>query len=169
MPNRNPDVFFDISIDGQEAGRIIFRLYDDRTPLTARNFRELATGQHGLDTPVLAFIELSQTYFMIQGGDITTGDGSGGQSIFGGHFRDESFALKHDKPGLISMANRGPGTNSSQYFITTAAAPWCDGKNVVFGEVYQGLDLVRQIQSYASQDILRRPSVKIVVERSGVL
>jgi peptidylprolyl isomerase len=136
--------------------------------MTARNFRELATGQHGFGYARSSIHRIIPD-FMIQGGDITTGDGSGGQSIFGGPFRDESFALKHDKPGLISMANRGPGTNSSQYFITTAAAPWCDGKNVVFGEVYQGLDLVKQIQSYASQDILRRPSARIVVERSGLL
>jgi len=106
---------------------------------------------------------------MIQGGDITARDGTGGRSAFGQPFLDENFIVRHDRPGLISMANRGPGTNSSQFFITTAAAPWCDGKNVVFGEVQEGLDVARRVQSYASSDILRRPSATILVVRSGLL
>lgn len=140
---------------------------------------------------------------MIQGGDITARDGTGGRSAFGQLFAgesrfflcgricsltviDENFVVRHDRPGLISMANRGPGTNSSQvqycflvfsrspdvlsqYFVTTGAAPWCDGKNVVFGEVVEGLDVVKRIQGYASSDILRRPSATILVERSGLL
>jgi peptidylprolyl isomerase len=140
---------------------------------------------------------------MIQGGDITARDGTGGRSAFGQSFAgksffflyrkicsltatDENFVVRHDRPGLISMANRGPGTNSSQvqycflafscspdvvlqYFVTTVAAPWCDGKNVVFGEVIEGLDVVKRIQGYASSDILRRPSATILVERSGLL
>jgi len=106
---------------------------------------------------------------MIQGGDITARDGTGGRSAFGQPFRDENFIVRHDKPGLLSMANRGPGTNTSQFFITTAPAPWCDGKNVVFGEVREGLDVVRRVQSYASADILRRPSATILVEHSGLL
>ncbi|KAI0292749.1 allergen [Russula brevipes] len=168
MSLRNHNVFFDISIDGRGVGRITFRLYDDVTPITARNFRELAIGQPGYGyagSPIHRIIP----DFMIQGGDITARDGTGGRSAFGAPFQDESFAIRHDKPGLLSMANRGPGTNSSQYFITTAAAPWCDGKNVVFGEVVEGLDVVRHVQTYASSDILRRPSATILVERSGVL
>ncbi|KAH9067798.1 allergen [Lactarius vividus] len=168
MPLRNRNVFFDISINGESVGRIIFRLYDDRTPLTARNFRELATGQHGFGYAGSAIHRVIPK-FMIQGGDITSRDGTGGRSTFGDPFQDENLRTPHDKPGLLSMANRGPGTNTSQYFITTAAAPWCDGKNVVFGEVAEGLPIVERIQSYASSDILRRPSATILVERSGVL
>ncbi|KAH9042726.1 allergen [Lactarius pseudohatsudake] len=168
MPLRNRNVFFDISINGDSVGRIIFRLYDDRAPLTARNFRELATGQHGFGYAGSAIHRVIPK-FMIQGGDITSRDGTGGRSTFGDSFQDENLRTLHDKPGLLSMANRGPGTNTSQYFITTAAAPWCDGKNVVFGEVLEGLAIVERIQSYASSDILRRPSATILVERSGLL
>ncbi|KAH9047265.1 allergen [Lactarius hengduanensis] len=168
MPLRNRNVFFDISINGESVGSIIFRLYDDRAPLTARNFRELATGQHGFGYAGSAIHRVIPK-FMIQGGDITSRDGTGGRSTFGDSFQDENLRTLHDKPGLLSMANRGPGTNTSQYFITTAAAPWCDGKNVVFGEVLEGLAIVERIQSYASSDILRRPSATILVERSGLL
>lgn len=168
MPLRNRNVFFDISIDGKSVGRIVFRLYDDRTPLTARNFRELATGQHGFGYAGSSIHRVIPD-FMIQGGDITTRDGTGGRSVFGYPFADEDLRTPHDKPGLLSMANRGPGTNSSQFFITTAAAPWCDGKNVVFGEVVDGQGLVERIQSYASTDILRRPSATILIEHSGLL
>jgi len=168
MALRNRNVFFDISIDGKGVGRIVFRLHDDRTPLTARNFRELATGQHGFGYAGSAIHRVIPD-FMVQGGDITTRDGTGGRSTFGGPFGDEDLLTPHDRPGLLSMANRGPASNSSQYFITTAAAPWCDGKNVVFGEVVDGLDVVVRIQSYASSDILRRPSATILVERSGLL
>ncbi|KAI0300477.1 allergen [Multifurca ochricompacta] len=165
MPPQNRNVFFDISISGERVGRIVFKLYDDETPNTARNFRELATGQHGFGYAGSSIHRIIPKAW----GDITTQDGTGGRSVFGGPFRDESFSIPHDKPGLLSMANRGPGTNSSQYFITTAAAPWCDGKNVVFGEVQEGLDVVERVQTYASSDILRRPSAKIVVERSGLV
>ncbi|KAI0254453.1 allergen [Lactifluus subvellereus] len=168
MPLRNRDVYFDISIDGKSVGRVVFKLYDDITPVTARNFRELASGQHGYGYAGSSIHRIIPE-FMIQGGDITARDGTGGRSAFGAPFRDESFAIPHDKPGLLSMANRGPGTNSSQYFITTAAARWCDGKNVVFGEVQEGLEVVKLVQSYASSDILRRPSATILVERSGLL
>ncbi|KAI0266430.1 allergen [Gloeopeniophorella convolvens] len=168
MSLQNRDVFFEISVDGKNIGRIVFRLYDDVTPLTARNFRELATGQHGFGYAGSAIHRIIPD-FMIQGGDITTRDGTGGRSAFGGPFRDENFVVSHDKPGLLSMANRGPGSNSSQYFITTAPASWCDGKSVVFGEVREGLDVVKLVQSYASTDILRRPSATILVERSGLL
>ncbi|KAI9511513.1 allergen [Russula earlei] len=168
MSQRKPDVFFEISIDGRNVGRIVFQLYDDITPVTARNFRELATGQHGFGYAGSSIHRIIPD-FMIQGGDITARDGTGGRSAFGHPFRDENFTVRHDKPGLLSMANRGPDTNSSQYFITTAPSPWCDGRNVVFGEVREGLDIVRRVQGYASSDILRRPSATILVERSGLL
>ncbi|KAA1477395.1 Der f Mal f 6 allergen [Dentipellis sp. KUC8613] len=162
------DVYFDISIDHRPAGRVRFRLFDDVTPATARNFRELATGAHGFgyaDSTIHRIIP----NFMVQGGDITARDGTGGRSIYGPKFEDENFAIPHDRPGLLSMANRGPGTNSSQFFITTAPAPWCDGKNVVFGEVVDGLEVVRRIQGFMSDHILRKPSVDVRIVRSGVL
>ncbi|CAL1710547.1 unnamed protein product [Somion occarium] len=164
-----PDVYFDLTVDGVPAGRIVFRLFDSVVPRTARNFRELATGQHGFGYLHTIFHRVSPD-FMIQGGEIPArGDGSGGKSIYGPTFADENFRLNHDRPGLLSMANRGPNTNSSQFFITTTAAPWCDRKNVVFGEVIEGMDLVLRIQGYTSDHILRRPSADIVVTRCGII
>ncbi|GJE93496.1 cyclophilin-like protein [Phanerochaete sordida] len=163
-----PDVYFSIAIDGHPAGRIVFRLFDEVCPRTARNFRELATGERGFG---YAGSEIHRVVadFMIQGGDITRRDGSGGRSIYGDFFDDENFRLQHDRPGLLSMANRGPNTNSSQFFIITVPAPHLDRKNVVFGEVVEGMDLVRRIQSYTSDDILRKPAVPIHITQSGVL
>ncbi|KAI0077543.1 allergen [Panus rudis PR-1116 ss-1] len=164
-----PDVYFDITIDGIAAGRIVFRLFDSVVPRTAQNFRELATGQHGFGYQNTIFHRVDPD-FMIQGGEIPArGTGSGGKSIYGATFRDENFHLGHDRPGLVSMANRGPHTNSSQFFITTAPAPWCDRKNVVFGEVIEGMELVHRIQSYASNDMFRRPSADIVVAKCGIV
>ncbi|KAJ8519571.1 hypothetical protein ONZ45_g3479 [Pleurotus djamor] len=131
------NVFFDIAINYQPAGRIVFKLYDDYVPLTAHNFRELATGQHGFGYAGSRFHRIVPG-FVCQGGDFTRHDGTGGHSIWGGTFHDENFMRRHKKPGLLSMANSGPHTNGSQFFITTAL----DGKNVVFGEVVEGFDLV---------------------------
>ncbi|KZT38570.1 hypothetical protein SISSUDRAFT_1004643 [Sistotremastrum suecicum HHB10207 ss-3] len=162
-------VYFDLEVDGQPFGRIVFRLHDDVVPRTAQNFRDLALGHLGYGyqgSPIHRIVP----DFMIQGGDITKKDGTGGRSIYGPTFRDESFRVRHSKPGVLSMANRGPNSNTSQYFITTCAAPWLDGRNVAFGEVESGLDVVKAIQKkYASDDILRRPSAKIVISKSGLL
>ncbi|KAI0794968.1 allergen [Abortiporus biennis] len=163
-----PDVYFMISINGTPAGRIVFRLFDSVCPHTARNFRELATGQHGFGYHKSSIHRVVKD-FMIQGGDITRGDGTGGRSIYGNIFEDENYVVRHDRPGLLSMANRGPNTNSSQFFITTVPAPWCDRKNTVFGEVIEGMELVRRIQTYVSDDILRRPSASILIEKCGIL
>ncbi|KAI8973064.1 Der f Mal f 6 allergen [Trametes punicea] len=163
-----PDVFFDIEIDGAPAGRIVFRLFDAICPITARNFRELATGENGYGY-AHSYIHRVVPNFMIQGGDIVDGNGTTGRSIYGPTFADENFRLRHDRPGLLSMANRGPHTNSSQFFITTTAAPWCDRRNVVFGEVLKGMDVVRKIQSYASDHILYKPSVDVLIARCGTL
>lgn len=163
-----PNVYFDVSIDGVPAGRIVFRLFDHICPITARNFRELATRESGPRYEGSFFHRIVPD-FMIQGGDITFSGGTAGLSIYGPYFDDENFVVDHDRPGLLSMANRGPNTNSSMFFITTNPAPWCDHKNVVFGEVIEGMPLVHRIQTYTSNDILRRPSVPILITKAGVL
>ncbi|MDQ0771873.1 peptidylprolyl isomerase [Streptomyces aurantiacus] len=160
------NVFFDITIDGAPAGRIVFKLYDDDVPRTAQNFRELATGQHGFGYEGSGFHRVIPE-FMLQGGDFTRGDGTGGKSIYGAKFDDENFKLKHDKPFLLSMANSGPNSNGSQFFITTVLTSWLDGKHVVFGEVVEGQDLVTKIESLGSRSGTTRS--KIVIASSGEL
>jgi len=160
------NVYFDISIGGQKAGRITFRLYDDVVPITARNFRELATGQNGYGYAGSSFHRIIPS-FMLQGGDFTRGNGTGGKSIYGEKFNDENFKLKHTKPGLLSMANAGKNTNGSQFFITTVVTSWLDGAHVVFGEVVDGLDLVKTIESYGSAS--GTPKKAITITESGTV
>ncbi|GAB2611144.1 peptidylprolyl isomerase [Streptomyces capparidis] len=160
------NVFFDMTIGDQPAGRIEFKLYDDVVPRTARNFRELATGEHGFGYKGSSFHRIIPE-FMLQGGDFTNGNGTGGRSIYGDTFDDENFSLKHTKPGLLSMANRGRNTNGSQFFITTVVTSWLDGAHVVFGEVVEGYDLVKRIESQGSQS--GTPRTRITIADCGTL
>lgn len=161
------NVFFEVSADGEPLGRIEFKLYDDVVPKTARNFRELATGEHGFGYKDSPFHRVIPS-FMLQGGDFTNGNGTGGKSIYGEKFADENFQLKHTRPGLLSMANAGKNTNGSQFFITTIVTDWLDGKHVVFGEVVEGMDVVKEIEKLGSSPS-GRTSKKIVITDSGVV
>ena len=160
------NVFFDITIADKPEGRIVFKLYDDVVPKTAKNFRELATGQHGYGYKGSAFHRVIPQ-FMLQGGDFTKGNGTGGKSIYGEKFADENFQLKHTKPGLLSMANAGKNTNGSQFFITTVVTDWLDGKHVVFGEVVEGMELVKKIEGYGSAS--GKLSKNVVISNSGTV
>ncbi|WNI25772.1 peptidylprolyl isomerase [Streptomyces sp. ITFR-16] len=161
-------VYFDITINDEPAGRIVFNLFDDVVPKTAENFRQLATGEHGFGYKGSSFHRVIPE-FMLQGGDFTRGDGTGGKSIYGAKFDDENFKLAHTKPGLLSMANSGPNSNGSQFFITTIVTSWLDGKHVVFGEVAdeQSMELVKKIEGLGSQS--GRTKAKVTIADSGVL
>ncbi|WP_462319911.1 peptidylprolyl isomerase [Halochromatium sp.] len=148
----NPKVAMDVSIGGEPAGTIEAELFADVVPKTAENFRVLCSGSEGEDmqyagSPFHRIIP----GFMIQGGDFTNGNGTGGKSIYGGKFEDENFELKHDEAGLLSMANAGPDTNGSQFFITVAPTPWLDGRHVVFGKVTSGMDVVEAMEAQGSR------------------
>jgi len=169
----NPKVFFDIEIADKSAGRITFELKADAVPKTAENFRALCTGEKGvgksgkpLHFKGSAFHRIIPQ-FMCQGGDFTNGNGTGGESIYGAKFADENFDLTHDKKGLLSMANAGPNTNGSQFFITVATTPWLDGKHTVFGEVVDGYDVVEAMEGQGSGS--GSPMASIVIADCGEL
>jgi peptidylprolyl isomerase len=166
-------VYFDIAIGSEPDRRIVMELFDDVTPTTAENFRALCTGEKGMGKAGKPLHFKGSLFhriipnFMAQGGDFTRGNGTGGESIYGEKFADENFKKKHNKPGLLSMANAGPNTNGSQFFLTFVETPWLDGKHVVFGEVVEGLDVLKLLEAQGSDN--GKTKVPVTITNSGQL
>ncbi|XP_051508820.1 peptidyl-prolyl cis-trans isomerase-like [Myxocyprinus asiaticus] len=161
-----PRVFFDITANGSPLGRVVMELRADVVPRTAENFRQLCTGQPGYGYKGSIFHRIIPN-FMCQGGDFTKHNGTGGKSIYGNKFEDENFTLKHTSAGILSMANAGPNTNGSQFFICTEVTSWLDGKHVVFGQVVEGMDVVKKMEGYGTSS--GKTSAKIVIADCGQL
>lgn len=166
------NAYFDIEIGDLFIGRIIFQLFDDVVPKTCKNFRYLCSRGMGKNIKVPCY--KNSTFhrvisdFMIQGGDFTNGDGTGGASIYGEKFEDENFELEHNQPGLLSMANSGPDTNGSQFFITLNKTPWLDKKHVVFGIITSGFDVIKQVENVKVGEN-DKPLSNIVIKDCGLI
>ena len=166
-PKVTDHVYFDVSIDGEKAGRLVFGLFGKTVPKTAENFKQLCSHSEGYGYTDSIFHRIIPG-FMAQGGDFENFDGTGGKSIYGEKFEDENFKLNHVARGYLSMANAGPGTNGSQFFILFTETPWLNGRHVVFGKVVEGLEVIDKLESVKT-GASDRPTVDVKVVKSGVL
>merc|ERR1719191_833000 len=173
-PKVTHKVFFDVKIGDEAPARVTIGLFGDVVPKTVANFVKLCTGDSDKKSSTGGALAYKGSKFhriipnfMIQGGDFTRGDGTGGESIYGAKFADENFKLKHTGPGILSMANAGPNTNGSQFFITTVKTSWLDGRHVVFGKVIEGMDIVKKVEGFGSQS--GKTSKPVVIADCGQL